>query len=315
MKKRSVLLVDDEETIRVGLSLDLRGKGYEVVCAENGEEACEKLATTTFGLVITDLMMEGINGIGVLKKVKELHPETLVIILTGYGAVETLKEAMENDVFDFLLKPCNRSEMFLKVKKCMEIIDLREQLKECELVASIERKFVELLLRVTLEANASIQFEDTMRTCLKEVCQFMKWPLGHFYSVITKDSSTTLIPTKIWFFEDEKKFKTFVDITEKTFFRPGEGMPGEVLVSGKPKWITNIYEAPNFPRAKIAKDLNITACFAFPVEVKTEVVGVMEFFSPETSAPNERVLEVMASIGIQMGRIFERLCYSVIKET
>ncbi len=309
MKKRSILLVDDEEAIRAGISFDLCSKGYDVVCVENGEQACEKLATNTFDLVITDLMMGGIDGVGVLKKTKELRPETLVIILTGYGSMEALKAAMENDVFDFLIKPCSRTEMFLKVKKGVEIIDLREQLKEREHAATVERKFVELLFRVTFEANASIKFEDTMYTCLKEICQFMKWPLGHFYSVTTKDVSAKLVPTKIWFLEDEKKFKTFVDITEKTIFSSGEGMPGEVLKTGNPKWITNIYESSNFPRAKMAKDLNVVACFAFPVKVKTQVVGVMEFFSPETSEPNERILEVMASIGIQMGRIFERLCF------
>lgn len=307
MKKRSVLIVDDEESIRVGLSFDLRKQGYDVACAESGEIACENLAKRHFDLVITDLVMGGIGGLDVLRKTKELHPDSQVIILTGYGSFETFSEATKYGVFDYLLKPCNREEIALKIRKCMEIIDLKEQLRQHELTIAIERKFIELLLRITLEANASEKFEATMQTCLQEVCKFMKWTVGHFYEVLSKDSSPILAPSKIWHLEDEIKSKTFVEITEKTFFRPGEGLPGDVLVSGKPKWITNVHSAPNFPRAKMAKDLNVVAGLAFPVMIKKEVVGVMEFFSPEPCEPDERILEVMANIGIQMGRIFERL--------
>lgn len=307
MSKRSILVVDDEESIRVAMTFDLRKQGYDVVSAEDGETAYENLEKKHFDLVITDLMMGEIGGLAVLKKAKELHPDTQVIMITGFGSYDTFSETIKNGAFDYLLKPCNRDEIALKIRRCMEIIDLKEQLRQRELAVNLERKFLELLLRITIEANSSDQFENIMQTCLKEVCQFIKWTVGHFYAVSCKGSSTLLVPSKIWYLEDANKSKTFVEITERTNFRPGEGLPGEVLATGKPKWITDVHSAPNFPRAKMAKDLNVIAGFAFPVMVKKEVVGVMEFFSPASKDPDERVLDIMAHIGIQMGRIFERL--------
>lgn len=306
MIKRSVLVVDDEESIRVGITFDLRKQGYDAVSAESGEDAYEKLEKKHFDVVISDLVMGAIGGIAVLKRAKELHPETQVIMLTGFGSFDTFSEATKNGAFDYLLKPCKREEIALKIRKCMEIIDLKEKLDQSERAVALERKFVELFLLVTKETNSSNLLENTMRTCLKEVCLFMKWTVGHFYVVSSKNSSAILEPSKIWYLADEKKSKTFVEVTEKTIFCSGEGLPGEVLATGKPKWITDIHEAANFPRAKMASELNIISGFAFPVMIKTEVVGVMEFFSPETSDPDERVLEVMAHIGIQMGRIIER---------
>ena len=86
----------------------------------------------------------------------------------------------------------------------------------------------------------------------------------------------------------------------------GIGLPGRVLESGKPAWITDVMRDPNFPRAKMANDLGIRAGFAFPVLVGAQVVGVLEFFSPGASEPDERLLEVMADIGTQLGRVVER---------
>lgn len=168
-----------------------------------------------------------------------------------------------------------------------------------------EYEFVQLLLRTIVAANASTGFEEAMRDCLEDVCKFMKWPVGHFYAVSTKGKGS-LVPTKIWYLADEEKFRAFVEVTEKTVFHQGEGLPGEVLVTGKMNWIEDIYVAPNFPRARLARDSNVKSGFAFPVMVQAEIVGVMEFFSPETSKPDDRIVEVMANIGVQIGRVFER---------
>ena len=87
MKAYKILLVDDDPFILACTGKDLANEGYEVITAENGEKAIALLSTSTFDLVISDLVMDSIDGMTILKKAKALNPETLVIILTGYADV------------------------------------------------------------------------------------------------------------------------------------------------------------------------------------------------------------------------------------
>ena len=93
-----ILIVDDEKSIRLSLTDELEDEGYRVSTAANGEEAFKLLAEEDFDLVITDLVMEGIDGIEVLKKAKTLDPVLSVLILTGYGNLETAIAALRKNV-------------------------------------------------------------------------------------------------------------------------------------------------------------------------------------------------------------------------
>ncbi|MCJ7604040.1 MAG: response regulator, partial [Desulfobulbaceae bacterium] len=83
--KKKILIVDDEELILNSLGLELKGEGYDVSLAANGEKGIALLRENYFDLIITDLVMEGLNGLEVLKAAKEIDPEVAVVILTGYG--------------------------------------------------------------------------------------------------------------------------------------------------------------------------------------------------------------------------------------
>jgi YesN/AraC family two-component response regulator len=120
MKKYSLLLVDDDPFILEGIGSDLEINGYQVTRAASGEIAVDLLEKMDFDLVITDLVMETTDGIQVLKKAKEIDPETQVIILTGYGDLDSAIKAMRNQADDYLLKPCEPQEMRFRVKNCLE---------------------------------------------------------------------------------------------------------------------------------------------------------------------------------------------------
>ncbi len=94
MRDYSVLLVDDDPLILKGTGGDLQKKGYRVTTASGGKEAIGFLLEKSFDLVITDLVMDEIDGIQVLKKTKELNPDTRVIILTGYGDLNSAIDAV-----------------------------------------------------------------------------------------------------------------------------------------------------------------------------------------------------------------------------
>ena len=128
MKKYNLLLVDDDPFILEGIGEDLKSNGYQITRASSGETAVELLESTNFDLVITDLVMDSTDGIQVLKRTKELNSDIQVIILTGYGDIESAVESLRNQADDFLLKPCESQEMLFRVKNCLEKQELTRKI-------------------------------------------------------------------------------------------------------------------------------------------------------------------------------------------
>lgn len=137
MRKYNILLVDDDPFILKSIGPYLKDKGYQVTTAESGELAVEALSNKDVDLVITDLVMEGINGIDVLKKAKELNSETKVIIITGYGDMTSAIDALKLSAEDYLLKPCEAEEIFFRVRKCIEELKLQRKIKLYEKILPV----------------------------------------------------------------------------------------------------------------------------------------------------------------------------------
>jgi len=104
-RRDKILVVDDQESMREFLEIMLTKEGYQVLVAEDGEHACSILDKETFDLVITDIRMRNINGIGVLKKVKDRSPEAMVILISAFATPETAVEAMKEGAYDYIPKP------------------------------------------------------------------------------------------------------------------------------------------------------------------------------------------------------------------
>ena len=137
MRKYSILLVDDEPIITAGTGSHLKEEGYEVTTADSGERAVELLSQSSFDLIITDLVMAPMNGIGVLKKSKEINPETMVIIFTGFGNMNTTIDALRLDADDYILKPCEPEEMNFRVSRCLEKLEIKRKIEIYEDILSV----------------------------------------------------------------------------------------------------------------------------------------------------------------------------------
>lgn len=177
--------------------------------------------------------------------------------------------------------------------------------RKVEEVLRKEMAFVALLQAVAVASNKAETPEEAMQTGLDRVCAVTQWPVGHVY-LSDPGRPGWLIPSGLWHLDDPDRYRTFRRVTDAMSFPYGAGLPGRVLADRKPLWITNVLEDPNFPRAKMAHDIGVRAGFAFPLWVGAEVVGVLEFFSPEVIEPDEALLEVMRHIGTQLGRVIER---------
>jgi len=133
MNKGRILIIDDEEIVRTSCRRILEPEGYSVKTADNGQTGLALLESGTFDLVLTDLMMPDLDGIEVLRKIKETWTDTEVIIMTGYGTVKTAIRAMKIGVFDYIEKPFIPDDLLSISGKALERkklssdhVDLRE---------------------------------------------------------------------------------------------------------------------------------------------------------------------------------------------
>lgn len=105
MKTKPILIVDDEKNIRLTLSQALEALDIETQAAVNGEEALGMLEENSYSLILLDLKMPGMDGIDVLRRVRDRHPEIKVIIITAHGSIDSATEAMKLGAVDFIQKP------------------------------------------------------------------------------------------------------------------------------------------------------------------------------------------------------------------
>jgi len=115
--KSQILILDDEPIVCKRLKPALEKSGYQVETFINSAEALLRIEEKEFDIVITDLKMEGLDGMTFLTKVKQQSPKTEVIVITGFATMETAKESYQKGVFDFVAKPFKIGEIQDVVKK------------------------------------------------------------------------------------------------------------------------------------------------------------------------------------------------------
>jgi two-component system response regulator HydG len=133
MGRIRILVVDDELIVRESLVGWLKKSGYEVSAAEGGHKAVEMLAAEDYDLVFVDLKMPDISGIEVLEHVRANYPQSMVVMITAYGSVETAVQAMKAGANDYLMKPFEPEQLALLVEKLLQqkrLIDENALLRE-----------------------------------------------------------------------------------------------------------------------------------------------------------------------------------------
>ncbi|MGH7257619.1 MAG: sigma-54-dependent transcriptional regulator, partial [Nitrospiraceae bacterium] len=115
-----ILIVEDEVNIRSALVTMLEKKGHLVRGVGTGEEGLAHLEEVKADLVITDLRMPGMDGMEFLRRVKDMLPDTEVVVMTAYGSIDTAVEAMRLGAYDYLTKPIDRDRFPLVVEKALE---------------------------------------------------------------------------------------------------------------------------------------------------------------------------------------------------
>ena len=125
MNPTSLLLVDDDDAFRMALGGELERLRFAVTLAASGEEALARLAESEPDVVLLDLRLPGMSGLDALKAIRERHPATDVIVLTGHGSIDTAIESIRMGAFDYVSKPCPLDELDVRIQRALERQALR----------------------------------------------------------------------------------------------------------------------------------------------------------------------------------------------
>lgn len=188
-------------------------------------------------------------------------------------------------------------------------VELEEQKQRAEKAkqrATQENTLLRLTQTVAAMANDADSLEQATQHTIDIICEHIEWPAGHVHWIRRCDGEPYLESSRIWGFEEGDRLETLRSVTEDTDFALDDSLPGRAATRGTPVWIRDITEDPTFVRSKSAEDIGVKGAFAFPILLDGDAVAVLEFFSEDEEEPDEKVMDAMGSVGLQLSRVAER---------
>jgi PAS domain S-box-containing protein len=177
-----------------------------------------------------------------------------------------------------------------------ELTAQRAELRQAHHALELDSAITNILAEATTPGEAAPRM-------LRAICESTGWQIGAIWNI---DPQThTLHCANVWHPPGTAALK-FEALTRQRVFLPGEGLPGRVLQSGETHWITDITVDDNFPRTDAATEEGLRSAFGFPVLLRGEVIGVLEFFSRQRRERDDEQIRMMSAIGSHMGQLIER---------
>lgn len=144
MATGKVLVVDDEQSVATSIKAILQLDGYEVTAVTSGKEALAQLREHEFDIVLTDLRLDDLDGIEILRETQRLWPDTAAIMLTGHASLESTVAALRSGAYDYLIKPLDVGELRATVGRALERRQLRQRLVELEQLDTLKTQFLSM---------------------------------------------------------------------------------------------------------------------------------------------------------------------------
>jgi signal transduction histidine kinase len=165
--------------------------------------------------------------------------------------------------------------------------------------------YTKLLMDVATAANEAHTIEEAVQLCLERICVHTNWCIGHAY-LVENEKCDDFDRAPIWYL-DAKRFEGLQQCIESRSIPLRTDLPERVIKSGKPEWLVDLSVDKEFLRAGRSPDLGLKSAFALPILVWKKVVAVLEMFSDQAVLIDDLFLEVVGSVGTQLGRVFERV--------
>jgi PAS domain S-box-containing protein len=184
------------------------------------------------------------------------------------------------------------------------IIDITDR-KLAEQALQRNTALTTLLQEVSVAANEALSVENALRFAIQRVCDFTGWELGHVYLLTHTDNPQLM--SSVWYDRSGQHYERFRAASDQMRFDGSDsGLIFQVTRTARAAWTDDVSSILHPTRAHIAQDAGISACYAFPVFSNTEVAAVMEFFSSRHVEPDQALLDTIAQVASQVGRVIER---------
>jgi GAF domain-containing protein len=198
-------------------------------------------------------------------------------------------------------KEKSKEELLKELKVLRAQLAVVEESKLAQRKAELETDLLKRIILKVIEAN---DFHEALGIALLEVCESTGWLLGHAW--IPNKNKLYLDCSSAWY-SKVNGLESFRAFSQEYKMPLGVGLPGRVWESKKPHWIRDISIDPSFPRAQVAKECELKACFGVPILTQDgEVIAIIEFFMQEIKEEDARLVEVISTIAAQLGIVFER---------
>ena len=225
--RSKVLVVDDELTIRNTIQKRLEREGYEVTSVDNAKDAIQLFQENYFDTVISDIRMDEMDGIELLKRLQSQHRDIPVIMVTGAPSLDTAQESIKAGAYDYITKPIEREILINTVKRALEKKRLNDQIREyqrnLELKVREQTKTIFGIYKFANQLNSMNNLEDVVNSVVNFVADFM----------FSKRVSIMLLDEKGEYLTIKGSTGLDEEIVRGTRIKKGEGIAGKVLETGK----------------------------------------------------------------------------------
>jgi len=299
MKRKNpekILVVDNE--IRLGESLRtlLNNSGYEVEIVEDGDEAIRWINQNNFDLIIADINIPKVNGIELLKKAKSKDKNTLVILMTGYGSLDSALQAIEGGAYHYFLKPIEFTDLERVIKRGLEKrkIDLERK----NLLKELNQKNEELKKRIEelnalYQAGRALSSTDTLEILLSNILSLSTKVIG------AKIGSIMLLGPSSKFLSIKAAIGLEKEIVKNTKLELGKSISGYVAEKGQPLLVEDVEKDPRFKRVSREK-YETKSLLCVPLKVKDKVLGVINLNNKLSGEPfNTKDLKLIFTFASQ----------------
>ena len=286
-----VLIVDDEAGIRDVLKTYMEYEGYNVSTAADGLEAYEKASSETYDVILSDIQMPQMDGLTLVEKVHSVQPDTVIILMTGYASVNTAVEAIQKDVFDYIMKPfqnmysvvqtiergIERKRLFQERRTLIDdlrrtndeltynrgLLTKRVQEIDTELARRIER--MSTLYDISQSISSVTDIEKLMSLIMDRIAGIIKDSVGVFWLV---DSERTRLCKVVSIgLKGQDRLPGSIDIHE--------GEVGETLREGRTRVFKQGVQFSDARLLKLYEQEHISSMIMVPLQYETQLLGVL----------------------------------------
>ncbi|MCK4618383.1 MAG: sigma 54-interacting transcriptional regulator [Desulfobacterales bacterium] len=293
-----ILLIDDEAGIRKLLSISLRSEGYDVITAENGKRGIELFEQEAPSIVLTDIKMPGTDGIGVLRRIKEINPETEVIVITGDGDMKLAVKSLQLDASDFITKPISEEALSVALKRAEEKLKIKKRLKNYtyNLEKAVKEKTGELEKSYKeMESLCDITRRTSEKKSLGEAFDFI---IDQTKNILSFEEMAPLILNK------EKKGFVKVNGYRELSVEDREGLVSAIALMRHPMNIDEL-SASGYPWLKSFDGYESISLV--PIIKEDEVIGVVILLAAEHIVFSRKDLRFLYLMLSQVAGIIRRI--------